>query len=426
VVEHGSTWPTAEVRSVVEYAPPRPHGPVSESPSGKLSQDADPERAPVTWCGSIAVVGMSSGRPCGMRDHAKILAAALGDAGLGHSDHWLSREARTLRGARAEVSAWSRALRGELGMRPPDAVLLHYSVFAYSYRGLPIFLGPVLTALRHCGVPVVGFMHELAFPWGLGGRRGNAWALAHRARLIGLVRACDAVALTTDFRAQWLDSRPWLANRPSALAPVFSNLPEPAVGPPSPERERPLVGLFGYSYDRDAISLVLDTLGLLARSGIEPELALLGAPGPNSLLAETWLAAARDRGLAESLSFAGPLPAQQLSDALGACDVLLFADSAGPSSRKGTLAGSLASGRPLVAADGPRAWSELSSREAARVVEPKPEAVAAAVAALFTSVRERDALGTRGSEFAKHEMGVKRSVAAVLELLDRMAVAERG
>ena len=357
-----------------------------------------------------------------MRDHAEILATALGDAGLGHSDHWLSREADSLRGARAEVSAWSRALRGELRTRRPDAVLLHYSVFAYSYRGLPIFLGPVLATLRDSGIPVIGFMHELAFPWGLSGWRGNAWALAHRARLIELVRVCRAVALTTDFRAQWLDSRPWLANRPSALAPVFSNLPEPAVAPPA-DRKCPLVGLFGYSYDPHAISLVLDTLALLRRRGIESELALLGAPGPHSPLAESWLAGAHDRGLAGSLSFAGPLPAQQLSDALGACDMLLFADSAGPSSRKGTLAGSLASGRPLVAADGPRAWSELRSREAARVVEPNPEAVADAIAALLASTQERETLGARGREFAKREMGVQRSVAAVLELLERTYMA---
>lgn len=409
---------------MAEYAPSRPLDPVSESSSGTLLQGANAEWAPVAWRGRIAVVGVSSGRPCGMRDHAEILAAALGRDGLGHSDHWLFRQADTLRGARAEVRAWSHTLLGELREGRPDVVLLHYSVFAYSYRGLPIFLGPALAALRASGIPVVGFMHELAFPWGLGGWRGNAWAFAHRARLIELVRVCGALVLTTDFRAQWLDSRPWLASRPSALAPVFSNLPEPAVGPP-PDRERPLVGLFGYSYDRGGISLVLDALGLLARGGVEPELGLLGAPGPLSPLAETWLAAARDCGLAESLSFAGPLPAQQLSDALGACDVLLFADSAGPSSRKGTLAGSLASGRPLVATDGPRAWPELRRRGAARVVEPKPEAVADAIAALLESARERDALGARGSEFAKREMGVQRSVAAVLELLDRVSVAGR-
>jgi glycosyltransferase involved in cell wall biosynthesis len=399
--------------------------------SGTLSQGIDLDRASrgvepasIAWQGHIAVVGMSSGQPCGMRDHAEILAAALDDTGLSHSDHWLLREAGSLRGARAEVREWSRALKRELRECRPDAVLLHYSVFAYSYRGLPIFLGPVLATLHDSEIPLVGFMHELAFPWGLGGWRGNAWAFAHRARLIELVRVCDAVALTTDFRAQWLDSRPWLATRPFALAPVFSNLPEPAVVP-SPDRERPLLGLFGYSYDRGAISLVLDTLGLLARAGIEPELALLGAPGRGSPLAETWLAAARHRGLARSLSFAGPLPAQQLSDALGACDVLLFADSAGPSSRKGTLAGSLASGRPLVATDGPRAFSELTSREAARVVEPTPEAVADAIATLLASARERDALGARGGEFAKHEMGVQRSVAAVLELLCKVAAPTR-
>jgi hypothetical protein len=35
----------------------------------------------------------------------------------------------------------------------------------------------------------------------------------------------------------------------------------------------------------------------------------------------------------ERLSFTGVLPAQSLSNALAACDVLLFTDSAGPSPR---------------------------------------------------------------------------------------------
>ena len=35
------------------------------------------------------------------------------------------------------------------------------------------------------------------------------------------------------------------------------------------------------------------------------------------------------------------LPAQALSDALSSCEVLLFGDTAGPSPRKGTLAGSI-------------------------------------------------------------------------------------
>ena len=243
------------------------------------------------------------------------------------------------------------------------------------------------------------------------------WALAQRARLIDVVRACAAVVVTTDFRAEWLASRRWLARRPLGVAPVFSNLP-----PPTPrtrlDRDSPVLGLFGYSYDERSIALVLDAARLLQDRGVHFELALLGAPGRGSPLAETWLRLAGARGLTGALSFAGPLPAQELSDALAACDVLLFADTAGPSSRKGTLAGSLASGRPLIATDGPRRWSALVRADAAHVVEPSAPALADAVAALLADKGAREALGARGRAFAEQSMGVVRSAQVVRELLD--------
>ncbi len=130
-------------------------------------------------------------------------------------------------------------------------------------------------------------------------------------------------------------------------------------------------------------------------------------------------------GSTGALSFAGPLPAQELSDALAACDVLLFADTAGPSSRKGTLAGSLASGRPLIATDGPRRWSALARAEAAHVVEPSAPALADAVAALLADKGAREALGARGRAFAEQSMGVARSAQVVRELLDDVCRARQ-
>ncbi len=364
----------------------------------------------------IAVVGMSVGRTCGVRAHAELLAEALGREHVACSQHWLSREQGSLRAGRAEVRAWTRALTAELKEGRPDAVLWHYSIFAYSYRGLPVFVGPTLSALRSAGAPVVALMHELAYPWRLGGWRGDVWALAQRARLVGVVRACAAVVVTTDFRAEWLASRRWLVRRPLGVAPVFSNLPPPTPRT-RPDRDYPVLGLFGYSYDERAIALVLDAARLLQDRGVSFELALLGAPGRASPLAETWLRLASARGLTGALSFAGPLPAQELSDELAACEVLLFADTAGPSSRKGTLAGALASGRPLIATDGPRRWSALVRAEAACVVEPTAPALADAVAALLADESAREALGARGHAFAEQDMGVARSAEVVHELL---------
>ena len=392
----------------------------------------------------IAVVGMSVGPTCGARDHALLLAEGLSREEVSCSLHWLRRSEESVRGGRTETRAWAGALADELARERPDAILLHYSVFAYSFRGLPLFVAPVLAALRRSGIPVVTVLHEFVYPWRHGGLRGKVWALTQRALLIDVMRSSSAVLLTTDFRARWLASRRWLPRRPAAVAPVFSNLPPPLVGSslapsnlppplvgpalapsnvppvlaePPTDRAQPVLGLFGYSYQGAALSLVLDALVLLARRGVAPRLVLLGAPGRTSPVAGAWLREARARGIEHALEFSDTLPAQALSNALAACDLLLFADAAGPSSRKGTLAASLASGRPVLAIDGPRRWLELVWAEAAAVVEPAAPALADAIQGLLGDDAAREALGARGRAFAAERMGVTRTADSVMELL---------
>ncbi len=375
----------------------------------------------------LAVVGASLGETCGVRDHATLLADALAGEGVSCSLHWLAREAPTLRAGRAQDRAWTRALAADLERSQPDAILLHYSVFAYSYRGVPLFVRPMLAALRAARVPLVAFGHELAFPWRRGGWRGAAWALTQRVLLVDLLCASSAMVLTADFRVRWLTSRRWLPRRPVALAPVFSNLPPPASARAlagAARCERGLVGLFGYSYDSRAIALVLDALAQLGDRGLRVRLALLGAPGRPSPVADAWLAAARSRGIEHTLSCSGVLPAQVLSDALAGCEVLLFADTPGPTSRKTTLAASLASGRPLVVLDGPHCWPELRASGAARVVERTPRALAVALGALLADEPARAALGARGRAFAERRMTVASTTAVVSALLGGVLAGE--
>ena len=97
--------------------------------------------------------------------------------------------------------------------------------------------------------------------------------------------------------------------------------------------------------------------------------------------------------------------------------MLLFADSGGPTSRKGTLAASLASGRPVVAIDGPRRWSELARSGAAEVVPPTPRALADALRGVLVDERLGDALGARGRAFAEGRMGVAVTAQAFTSLL---------
>src|SRR5262249_27052102 len=153
---------------------------------------------------------------------------------------------------------------------------------------------------------------------------------------------------------------------------------------------------------------VLDALRLLARDTSGPRLTLLGAPGRSSADAEAWLRAARERGIEDLLSFVGPLPAQQLSDELAACDVLVSCARLGPSSRKGTLGGSWGGGTPVVAIAGPRRWSELVQARAAEVVTPTPQDLAEGLRGLLADEHRRAEQGARGREFAESKMGVAR------------------
>jgi glycosyltransferase involved in cell wall biosynthesis len=389
-----------------------------------------PETAPQTHEVSIAagtrlaVVGLSVNTTCGVRDHATLLAAELEREAVACSMHWLTRTDRTLSGSRREVGEWARGLRRELAQERPDGVILHYSTFSYAHRGVPIFVPQVLAAVRGAcaGAPLVGILHEIVYRWNFGGLRGKAWALTQRAALVDVMRTLDAAVLTAEERIGWLRSRIYLAHRPLLLAPVFSNLPAPRSAPLA--RTIPLVGLFGYAYQGAAIRQVLDGLQALRERGVATELRLLGAPGPDSEAAQAWRAEAGSRGL--DVSFSGRLPAQELADALGACDVLLFADGAGPTSRKGTLAGSLASGRPLVAFDGPQTWPELRDARALALAPASPGGLADTLAELLGSEDEREALGGRGAEFARTRMSLERTAGAVAEALQAAAGRARG
>jgi glycosyltransferase involved in cell wall biosynthesis len=390
--------------------------------SGASSAPAAPSvgaAAPASAVRRVAVVGISVRRTCGVRDHGTLLAQELAREGLESSLHWLTREQPALRAARAETRTWARALSGELERLRPDAAVLHYSAFSYSYRGVPLLLPPVLGALRRAGVPVLSVMHELAYPWGRSGWRGAVWGITQRAYLVELVRASDAVLVTADFQARWLQSRAWLPARPLRVAPVYSNLPPPHELAARGEGG-PVLGVFGYAYQGAAMPLVLDALALLARGGGDLRLALLGAPGRDSAVAQELLSAARARGVAERVSVAGPLPAQELSDALARCDVLVFPDQGGPSSRKGSLAGALASGAPLVALEGPRMWPELRAAGALEIVPPDAAALAETLRELLADEPRRRALGARGRAFAETRMGLAHTAREVLALLAEM------
>ena len=351
-----------------------------------------------------------------MRDHATLLAAALEAGGVECSWHWLMRSASSLSSERAELAAFRDGLAADLARERPEAIIVHYSVFAYSFKGLPVLVPSIFSSLGERGIPVLAVLHEIVYPWRYGGWRGAIWAVSQRAVMTRVMGSVDAAIVTAHARADWLRTRRWLPKRPVAVAPVYSNLPPPREIGERPQPAR-VIGLFGYAYQGAAVALIVEALASLHAAGREFELQLLGQPGADSDGGREWARRAREAGIAELVSFTGPLAAQELSDRLAACDVLLFADHAGPSSRKGTLAGSLASGRPIVAIDGPAAWPALGTERALRIVSPTASALAASLDQLLGDRDELEAQGRRGREFYEREMSIGHTTHVVLELL---------
>ncbi len=394
---------------------------MSASPEPTTEADGAESEAAAQAAGRalrLAVVGISEPGPCGVRDHGRLLAEELEREGLHCSRHWMERERPSLRGALAEARAWGAALPGRLVGEHADAVVVHYSCFASAHRGVPVFSDPLARALRRTGLPVVAIMHELTYPFGRDGARGLMWATTQRVALFELVRAIDAAVVTTEDRRDWLSGRRWLPRRPVAFAPVFSNLPPPSGRPHEP-RPRPVVGQFGYHYDGSG-EFVLQALRRLvdqAPPARAPELRLIGSPGPDSRAGRAWRERAAELGVSEHIAFTGLLEPQPLSDELAAADVLVFPDPPGPSSRKGTLAASLASGTPIVALDGPLTWHELREADALRIVPRDGAALARELAAMLDDPAARAELGARGRRFAAGSMGVARTAAAVRDLL---------
>ena len=152
------------------------------------------------------------------RHAARRRARAGGRELLDALDH-----ARGVRSARERRRAHRvpRAVGARARGRAPDAILVHYSVFAYALKGLPFQVPRMFATLRGTGVPVVGVLHEIVYPWFYGGWRGAVWAVTQRAVMLPVMRVLDAVIVTAEQREQWLRTRRWLPARPVVTAPVF-------------------------------------------------------------------------------------------------------------------------------------------------------------------------------------------------------------
>jgi glycosyltransferase involved in cell wall biosynthesis len=162
---------------------------------------------------------------------------------------------------------------------------------------------------------------------------------------------------------------------------------------------------------------VLDAVRILVHQGIEVRLMLLGSPERSAGSVENWLRGASARGLGSAVSVSGTLALQEISNRLAQCDVLLYAHPLGPVSSKGTLASSLASGRPVVALEGEQRWQRLLDVNAASVVPRRAHVLADILRELLDDPAAQAELGARGRAFAD-TIGPARTAAVVIDLLN--------
>lgn len=355
----------------------------------------------------VLVAGASDGSICGVRDHARVLSAALRELGMTVGTVWVDAKQRT-------PSLLSHALAARCGDEAPDVVLFHYSVFTFSHRGIPGGVPALAAQLWLLRVPVVLFAHEFAYPWGRRGWRGALQAGTQRAALVPLVSAATTLIATTPERVDWLRSRRWLPQRRVAVVRVFSTItphPTSAETPPVPGR----IGLFSFGTEGLAADAVTRAVAAVARRSPEVHLTLIGAPGPDSPAGDHWRRAANAAGC--RIAFTGVAEEAEVSRQLAACQIIVFADPAGPSPRKTSLAAALAHGRAVVALDGPQRWLDLIDCGGAVVVEPQAQTLSNELGRLLADEDARADVGRRGQALYEAELAPERAALRVRDLL---------
>jgi len=341
--------------------------------------------------------------PSGVTDYGHLLNQALRRKGLEVDEHWSVNSAT---GCSAAAHATINLLRRAMAIPPGTATLWHYSSFAYGMRGIPLpgVLFGVVVRIR--GGTVITIVHEAVYPWGRRGWRGGLQALTQRVALLGVILGSHVLVVTTSGRAELFGRLPRPLARAVEYLPVFSTIGEPAE--PAEIRDRadpPVVGVLSHSSEGAMAELLFEAVARLPRE-IVPRIVLLGAPGPSSRGGLHWQSLARRRAMEQHLEFTGVLPEGQLGERLRSCDLILFLDPDGPTSRKTTLAAGLAHGMPIIAVDGPDRWVELVDRGAVVLVSADGHGLALAIAGLLASPERRRDLGGKAQAFYRERMGL--------------------
>jgi glycosyltransferase involved in cell wall biosynthesis len=363
----------------------------------------------------ILNIGISSEAVCGVRDYGHLLADELSRHGITVHDIW-----REIRGTGPPTIAnWLSAIDQAVARWHPDVIVMHYSVFGYSWRGIPIPSLRTSAHLHQLNIPVVTLLHEFAYPWGRRGLRGLIQAVTQRIALLPLIVVSTELIVTTPERLAWLHKRPWLPRRNTTFLPVFSNIPLVGHGRSD---DAPTIIIFGYAADGAQCNAIAEAVAKAATVIDGLSLLLIGGPNGQNPLRKRWSAAARHAGC--SLSFTGTLKPELLSAELSSASLAVFLDSAGPTSRKGTLAALLAHGCPTIAFDGPQTWPDLVEAEALVVVPLTTGELENAIVALLKDGSARRLLSERASAYYRDRMRIGKTAESLLTVLVRAVTVQ--
>ncbi|MGS2617345.1 glycosyltransferase family 4 protein [Micromonospora sp. LZ34] len=345
----------------------------------------------------------------GVSDYVRHLLAALDRVGVEVTAVPVRPDGDGWAGATARAAREARRLA-------PNLVHVQFAPSAYRFSGHP---GLLPLRLRRT-VPLVTTLHEYG-SWACPGwLPGRLWSAVERTRRWDresgrLVPASAAVIVTNPGHAAVLRSR---TGRDAVHIPIAPNVTDQLGASTAGHRLRAELGLpegapvlvfFGFVHPVKGVRYLIEALPELRRAHSDLRLLVVGGftsqalPEAEARAFHAELTAlARRHGVADAVTFTGPLPAERVSAALHAGDVAVLPFTAGVGTKSGALLAALAHGLPTAVTLPEAGDDELARSGAVAVIRERRDAAAVArtVGKLLADPVLRRRLAERGRAFA--------------------------